>query len=226
MLKKFAPMALAAAVAVTLAGCPGNTDRADVGGGGGTETERNTNVAENRDMNNTATRDNENHLALNWGSNLDGEKRDIAEGFTRAAWVQSNLAAGEWDQAREDLDQVQEHIQDLSNHEDIPMVVRNQITEIRPLVTQLSEQINSRDRNALTTSNQLVDRFSTFMNDRNTIAWMSERNGNQGGGAGTGTMDDRNQRGTMDDRSQPGTGAMNDERDPLHNDNRDRNVNP
>lgn len=175
MLKKLLPLALAAAVAGTLAGCPDTAER-DMGGGAGT-ADREA-VAPEAD----GQRDN---LDLGWGQGLTGSERDFAEAYTRATWVHANLLGGDWEQAQEDIGAVKDRISDLNTDDEVAANVKTQVNQLQPMIEQLDQAIANRDTRSAAMAAQLVSRFSSTGTLLAGLGFL----GVEGGGAGKADVD-------------------------------------
>ncbi|MFP5500864.1 MAG: hypothetical protein ACLGIN_00150 [Candidatus Sericytochromatia bacterium] len=186
MLKKIASLTLIAALAGTLGACAPE----ERGGGAGTVGERETPAERAAEM-----------PTEQWGTTLVGDQRGLAQMYSRAAWAQANLAAGQWEQAGEDLEAIEGEIRDMQEDENVPAQVRDQVVALQPMIDQTAQHILNKDEQALSSAGDLVEHFSTVMSHNAVTAWMRE-GGEMGGGAGTGLdMENRNE-GLMEDHNE------------------------
>ncbi|MNS23385.1 hypothetical protein D3C72_551970 [compost metagenome] len=172
-------MSLAALLVAGLAGCADNNrDEARGGGGGATHTERAA-ADQRADRNGNDMGD---QLRANLSTDLTTEGRDFAEAYARMPWVHANIAAGDWERALDDLKFVSKQIDDLNRDNDVSAPIKAKIVTLKPMVAQLSQQIQKHDKAALQTSATVLNRFAAVTNDAQVLAWMGDRT--KGGGAG------------------------------------------
>ena len=167
MLKKFIPMALAATM-IGLVGCAQPGERVEGGGAGEGRTPAEQAAAQE---------------SVAWGTSLTGDKRTLAEAATRVSWMQANIAANEWEQAGEDLADIEDKIVRLSDDPDVPAAVKQELATFQPMIDKAGQQLVAHDAAAHQTAMQLSDKFGSLMSHTQVAAWFSE---GQGGGAGVG----------------------------------------
>ncbi|MFP5504519.1 MAG: hypothetical protein ACLGIN_18695 [Candidatus Sericytochromatia bacterium] len=169
MFKRYLPVGLAAVMAIALVGCP---KQVDVFGEAPAEHKAAEAAAEQA----------ADQVALDWGPTLIGDNRNYAEAYTRATWIHTNLAAGEWAQAKVDLDFVRAQIDDLRGSTEVPSEVRTKVRTLMPVVQTLGRMIDREDPMALTLASGLVSTMQSMTGDQQVMAWLGQRF--EGGGAG------------------------------------------
>lgn len=176
MLKKAIPVAMAATLILTMAGCSGNNR----GGGGGGNT-----MSENRSTTQTTTtrteEQNQAHTAP--GAKVSNIGKDFADAYSRVAWVHADIIAKDWDRAKDDLKHVDSKLNDLLKNKDLPSNAKTSITALKSDVTKLNNSIMKHEGVAAVQAKALINRFATELNMAPTVAWFGEK---KGGGAGTG----------------------------------------
>lgn len=176
MLKKFASLTVAAVLAGTLGACAPERDIE----GGGAGMVREGQMEGRTPAERAAAQD-----ALDWGTNLTGDKRTMAKAVARTGWMQANLAAQEWEQAGEDLADIEDMLIRLSDDPDVPANVRERLSVVGGTIDQLGNQLTQRDAAAIQTAQKLSSDMAGLMADQAVVAWLSE-GGAVGGGAGAG----------------------------------------
>lgn len=182
MLKRFASLTLAAALVGTLGACA--PEREIEGGGAGTVAEQQTEGRTPAEQ--AAAQD-----ALAWGTTLTGDKRTMAEAVARTGWMQANLAAHEWEQAGEDLADIEDMLIRLSDDPDVPAAVQQQLATVDPMIKELGAQLLNRDQASVQTAHELSSKMAGLLTDQQVMAWMGE-DAPVGGGAGEGVIDREN----------------------------------
>lgn len=172
MLKKILPLALAAGM-IGFTGCAEPGERVAGGGAGEGRTAAEQAAAQE---------------AVNWGTTLTGDKRTLAESVARLGWLQANLAARQWEQAGEDLADIEDNLARLADDPDVPANVKQELAGFQPMITEMGQQLLSKDAMAIQTAAKISDRFDGLMANQMVVAWLSEGQ-TTGGGAGQGGVE-------------------------------------
>lgn len=188
-------MALAAAAAIALTGCP--DDRGTTGGGGGpaTDTNRAQDQMQGADQGRDMMAANERQgyedrapmgekVRANLTTDLTGAARDYAEAYARAPWVHANLAAGDWERADDDLQFISDQLADLQQDRNVSAAIKAKINALKPTIAQLDKEIGAKNTAAIQNASVLTSKMAQLVGDKQVLAWFGAHP--TGGGAGMG----------------------------------------
>jgi hypothetical protein len=169
MFKKAIPLAVAATLVVSMAGCSGQ--HRGGGGGGG------MNAPQGQGQ--TKTEQVKSNLP---GDNFSHQGKTYADAYSRVAWIHSNLAVRDWERALDDLHYVRDRVDDLLKDKNVPADSKTALKGLKADIAKLDTAIQKHDMASINQTKALMDRFATDLNRPMTMAWVGEH---KGGGAGT-----------------------------------------
>lgn len=182
MFKKAIPVAMAATLILSMAGCSGH--KAGGGGGGGTTSNTQTGTSSNSmKSNQNQAQTNQSQSQTNASGKVSSQGKDFADAYSRVAWVHADIIAKDWDRARDDLKHVSDKLDGLAKDKNLSADAKTEVKALQGDVRTLNASIQKKSAVAAVQAKMLINRFATDLNLAPTIAWFS---GNKGGGAGAG----------------------------------------
>jgi hypothetical protein len=115
-----------------------------------------------------------NQLTLRWSQRLGADQRDFGEAYARATWLHLDLLAGDWDQARTDLNDLRHKVTGLPDRASVPTDVRPLVAALLPLVSELDNEVDRRDHTAILTAKKLVVALNRLAADPAMTTWLAQ----------------------------------------------------